>query len=115
MFRITQKNDQQCPQPIFKHSFKNIQISKLFKLIYGNYENFFETVGISKLFKQIYGNFKNFYEGNRVAQKAKGGVIRQPVAQNRRLAKGGTVKKSRTRKKSIDGIARRGHTRAPHK
>ena len=68
---------------------------------------------------QYGGNFENFIKKNRVAQKAKGGVIRQPVAQNRRLAKGGIVKKSATkrtsRKKSIDGIARRGHTRAPHK
>ena len=68
---------------------------------------------------QYGGNFENFIKKNRVAQKAKGGVIRQPVAQNRRLAKGGIVKKSATkrtsRKKSIDGIARRGKTRAKHK
>ena len=74
-----------------------------------------EWIKLDAVERAQYGNFKNFYEGNRVAQKAKGGVIRQPVAQNRKLAKGGAVKKSRTRKKSIDGIARRGHTRAPHK
>ena len=104
---------------------------------------------------QYGGNFENFIKKNRVAQKAKGGVIGQPrrlprkkkpkkaptipfyptVKKVQRVlagfpaagpdarkdtkhqrngkAKGGLIKSSR--KKSIDGIARRGHTRAPHK
>ena len=41
-------------------------------------------------------------------------LIQQASAQG--FSKGGVIKKSKTRKKSnIDGIARRGHTRAPHK
>ena len=48
-------------------------------------------------------------------KKKRGWARKLKDALGLQFSKGGTVKKSRTRKKFIDGIARKGHTKAPHK